>query len=142
LELILATALAISPQIVINEPLETTIVNEARIVGIDPTLALAIAQVESGMNPNVIGLHGERSSFQLHPKYHRVVKDERKNIRVALTYLKALETTCKGYPGLSYIACYNYGTARKLNHPMLFPYVQKVMKEMNRRKVQQYLVAG
>lgn len=110
------------------------IVSEARRAGVDPHLALAIATVESNMNPDAIGGMGEVGLFQLRPEYHAVSRGAtRSNIRLAMKYLAQLKRQCARY-GDAFFVCYNYGPARKLNHPRQFPYYRKVMTVLDRTK--------
>jgi soluble lytic murein transglycosylase-like protein len=116
------------------DTLESQITKSARHAGVDPTLALAIAEVESGMNPDAVGALGEIGLFQLRPEYHAVKKgDVRHNIDAATKYLAYLKRKCGGY-GDAFFVCYNYGTARPLKHPRLFPYYLKVKMVQARRR--------
>jgi soluble lytic murein transglycosylase-like protein len=114
-----------------NHPMvKAEIVTQIRVIalehGVDPDLAVAIATVESRIEPNTVGLKGEIGLFQLRPEYHPVVKgDVLNNIRTAIRYLAELKVSCASY-GEAYFVCYNYGPSRKLNHPTLFPYYKRV----------------
>lgn len=108
------------------------IVTSALKNGIDPTLALAIAEVESGYNPDVIGSLGEIGVFQLRPEFHSVIRNNTKhNIDTATKYLAELWHKCAHY-GDAYFVCFNYGSARRLKHPRLFPYYVKVKAAQKR----------
>ncbi len=112
---------------------EQQIVQAARHAGVSPSLALAIADVESGGNPNAVGSLGELGVFQLRPEFHSVTKgDTRGNIELGVRYLAALKRQCASY-GDAYFVCFNYGTARRLVYPRLFPYYQKVKLALQRR---------
>lgn len=114
--------------------LEQRIVAAATSKGIDPNLALAIAEVESQFRVDAIGGLGEIGVFQMRPEFHPVVKGRpMQNIDVAIEYLAHLQAKCAGY-GEAFFVCYNYGTARRLKHPTLFPYYAKVRLVMERRK--------
>lgn len=103
--------------------------------GVDPHLALAIATVESGMNPKAIGSLGEIGLFQLRPEYHDVIQgDIRNNIEVAVKYLAELKVRCK-YLGNEFFICYNYGPKRLLKYPRKTKYYAKVSRELKRRKL-------
>lgn len=113
--------------------IERIIVQSANAHGINPKLALAIAEVESRMNPNAIGKIGEIGLFQLRPEFHQV---EGGNVRLqanaAMRYLAHLKRECSQY-GDAYFVCFNYGPTRPLKHPRLFPYYKKVSLVMARR---------
>jgi hypothetical protein len=121
------------------QDIKSLIVTEANRQGFDADLALAIAEVESRLNPNARGTHGEVGVFQLHPGYHAVSTDVRSNVRTAIRYLKELQVTCASY-GEAFFVCFNYGTARRLKHPKLFPYFKKVQVVI--RKHRQTYVAS
>lgn len=103
--------------------------------GVNPDLAVAIAEVESELNERAVGALGEIGLFQLRPEYHRVVKgNTRQNIEAAMAYLADLQRTCSSY-GDAYFVCFNYGTARRLRYPKLYPYYLKVMAARTRRQM-------
>lgn len=102
--------------------------------GVDPDLAVAIAEVESGLNPHAVGSMGEIGVFQLRPEFHPVSrKSQTHNIDVALRYLARLQHECSMY-GDAYFVCFNYGQARKLKYPRLFPYYRKVKAMQAKRE--------
>lgn len=114
--------------------IERYIVQEAKRNGIDPSLALAIAEVESRFNPHAVGSIGEIGLFQLRPEFHPVVPGRvRHNIRVATQYLAQLKRQCAHY-GEAYFVCFNYGPSRKLKYPQLFPYYSKVKAAQVKRQ--------
>lgn len=106
--------------------IKRTIVQVAKQEGIEPELALAIAQVESQFNAEMVGGLGEIGVFQLRPEFHRVSRDSRTNIVTGIRYLRTLKRQCKSY-GDAYFVCFNYGQAKRLKYPRLFPYYKKVM---------------
>lgn len=113
--------------------IERVIVQSAKAHGINPHLALAIAEVESQMNPNAVGSVGEIGLFQLRPEYHRVVRGNISlNVNTAMKYLARLKRECSHY-GDAFFVCYNYGPSRPLRHPKLFPYYKKVQLILTRR---------
>jgi soluble lytic murein transglycosylase-like protein len=116
------------------QTIEQKITRAAIRNGVDPSLALAIAQVESRMDDSLVGDLGEVGLFQLRPEFHPVVKGATDhNIDLAVKYLAALKSRCRSY-GDAYFVCYNYGTARKLKYPKLFPYYKKVkLAQQNQR---------
>lgn len=96
--------------------------------GIDGDLAVAVAQVESKMNPEAIGLLKEVGLFQLRPEYHNVKRGKVvQNIYVAIEYIKEIKEKFKDYPQDSYVVHYNLGPHyRRLNYPLRFIYFTKV----------------
>jgi hypothetical protein len=109
-----------------REDIEKKIERAALTHGIDPALALAIATVESNLNPEAVGSLGEIGIFQLRPEFHSVVPGQvDHNIEVAVRYLADLKRRCAHY-GEAFFVCFNYGTARRLKYPELFPYYRKV----------------
>lgn len=105
---------------------ENQIIEAALDNGIDPSLALAMAEVESKFDERAVGSLGEIGLFQLRPEFHPVIKGQsRHNVEVAMKYLAELQSRCGNY-GDAYFVCFNYGTKRKLKHPRLFPYYRKV----------------
>jgi soluble lytic murein transglycosylase-like protein len=115
-----------------RKQIERHIVMVAKAHGVDPYLALAIAEVESGMNPKMIGRIGEIGLFQLRPEYHRtLIGDVRANVYVAIRYLAKLKRDCAHY-GRAFYICYNLGPNYRrrdglpIQHPTLFSYYKKV----------------
>lgn len=101
--------------------------------GIEPDLAVAIAVVESGLNPNAVGDAGEIGLFQLRPEYHRVKPgDVKNNIDVAMKYLGYLKSVCGPKYRDAWIICYNLGPnyPRDIQHPNRFPYYIKVKRKI------------
>lgn len=102
--------------------------------GIDPNLALAIAEVESQFNPSMVGALGEVGVFQLRPQFHSVVQgDVKQNIDTAMVYLARLKHRCRRY-GDAFFVCYNYGPSRRLARPNEVPYYRKVKAAQLRRQ--------
>jgi membrane-bound lytic murein transglycosylase MltF len=106
--------------------------------GIDPKIAVSVASVESGFNPTVIGITGDIGVFQLNPRSFPTytVKDLQNpetNIRLGVQYLAYVKSKCSIKDDLGWLVCFNYGpkNARKVKHPLLFPYVKKVYFTMN-----------
>ncbi len=110
--------------------------------GIDPNLAVAIATVESNLNPNTVGLLNEQGLFQLRPEYHPVAKgDIRGNIQAAMLYLTRLKKSCASY-GDAFFVCFNLGEYKKIRYPTKFPYYSKVMKVVESRRASRRLVVN
>lgn len=115
--------------------------------GIDPKVALAVAEVESRYNAKAIGGAGEIGLFQIHPTVAKKLGYTKKqllrpatNIRVGLRMLRDAKATCIYRGGLTYLVCYNYGraNAKKIKHPNSFPYVRKVREKIQRLKHEEY----
>lgn len=115
----------------------------AEVAGIDPDLAVAIATIESGLNPNAVGSsHGELGLFQLRPEYHSTIAgNARHNMLVGIAYLLELKTRFKPKYGSAWFVAFNYGPTKvqKLKAPQETAYYHKVMREVNKLKVQRYL---
>ena len=102
--------------------------------GMDPSICVSVAAVESQFNPNVIGITGDVGIFQLQrasfPKYTlKELLDPKLNVRLGVEYLAKTKAHCKYKNDLDWLVCYNYGitnTARHVKHPNLFPYVKRV----------------
>jgi len=102
---------------------------EAKKQGVDPLLAISIAQVESSMNPKAVGPVGELGLFQLRPEYHgENVADINHNIAEGIRYLKELQSTCP-LQGDYFVICFNQGHRRHPKHPEKHPYYRKVIRE-------------
>lgn len=104
------------------------IVTTAIAHGVDPQVALAIVEVESSFNPKARGSKGEVGLFQLHPKYHKVSRDEYTNIKTAIAYIAHIEPRCRAKYGQAWIVCYNYGPTRTLKAPEKTRYYKKVTR--------------
>jgi soluble lytic murein transglycosylase-like protein len=110
--------------------------------GLDPDIAVAIATVESGLNPNAVGGLGEIGLFQLRPEYHRVIKHNgNHNILVGVAYLVELKTKWAGKYGDAWFVLYNYGPHNVPKHPRQTVYYSRVMKELGRLKAARYLAS-
>lgn len=77
-----------------NQDVKSMIVRIANEVGVDPAIALAIAQQESGFNPNAVGDGGKSFGlFQIHSDFHPDYKggtDPEANARYGLSLFKRL----------------------------------------------------
>lgn len=117
----------------------TLIIFYAKLLNFDPNVALAVAKVESNLNPSVVGKAGEVGLFQLKPQFViGVSKNElfnpHTNIITGIQRLKEEKEKCSHKAKLNYLVCYNYGrtNAKKVMSPDTFPYVLKVTKEYNK----------
>lgn len=77
-----------------RQDVQSMIVNIAQQEGVDPSLALAVAQQESGFNPSVVGDGGKSFGlFQIHQPSHPDYKggtNPEANARYGIRYLKNL----------------------------------------------------
>lgn len=77
-----------------RQDVQSMIVNIAQQEGVDPSLALAVAQQESGFNPNAVGDGGNSFGlFQIHKPSHPDYKggtNPEANARYGIRYLKNL----------------------------------------------------
>jgi soluble lytic murein transglycosylase-like protein len=112
-------------------------------VGIDPDFAVAVATVESGLNPKAVGSLGEVGLFQLRPEYHNVKKGNTShNTRVALSYMMQLKSRYSGKYGSAWFVLYNYGPYNAPKRPTETKYYKKVMRELGKIKTKQYLASN
>lgn len=109
--------------------------------GIDPQLSLAVAKVESSLNPKAIGPLGEIGLFQLRPEYFKKYTinqlfDPRINIKLGIKHIYEKKKICKHQDNYSYILCYNLGEggASRVKHPKKFPYYKKIMQTLETLK--------
>jgi hypothetical protein len=107
---------------------QSLITHEAAIQGLEPAIALAVAEVESNFRPNAVGKHGERGIFQLHPKYHSDF-----SIQNGVKTLIYWQKVC-GSKTEKFVNCYNRGT-RPVRNPMRTPYYRKFIKAYQKYKV-------
>jgi hypothetical protein len=121
-----------------RDEIEQAITISAVEHGVDPRLAVAIAEVESRLQADAVGTLGELGLFQLRPEFHDVKPGAtRENIDVATAYLAQLKRQCRAY-GDAYFVCFNYGPARKLKWPHKADYYLKVKAVQRRRTEERY----
>jgi membrane-bound lytic murein transglycosylase MltF len=109
---------------------EGLIRQEARRQGLNEELALAVAMVESSMNPTAKGPYGEIGLFQLRPEYAEVaIYNPKDNIREGIRQLIYWSKQC---PVKEFVICYNSGK-RHPKFPKLHPYYKRVMKALVQR---------
>jgi soluble lytic murein transglycosylase-like protein len=114
----------------------------AKLVDIDPDIAVAIGTVESGINPQAVGGMGEIGVFQLRPEYHPVIKGNyRHNILVGVAYLAEVKAKCAKF-GDAWFVCFNYGPYNKLKRPHETVYYKRVMKALSQIKFKRYVVGN
>lgn len=115
--------------------------------GIEPDYAVAIATVESSLNPKAIGQLGEIGLFQLRPEYHDVRLGQTKhNIKVAVNYLKEIRELWEPKVGNAWFVMYNCGPYRPprvfAENPRATRYYKKVMREVSRIRTKRYLAVN
>jgi hypothetical protein len=111
-----------------NADIAFDIAAEATKQGIDPKIAIAVATVESGLNPKAVGKAGEVGVFQLHPSFFKAT-NTRQNIRLGIKHLAYWKAHCPVREGYEWVTCYNQGS-RHPKYPKLFPYYKKVAAVM------------
>lgn len=129
--IILAGILALSIAIAATAraDIKAAIIEEAQAQGVDPVLALAVAQVESNFDPNAVGSLGEVGLYQLRPEFFDIEHgDVKGNIEQGVANLKRVQALCQPKYGDAFYICHNYGPNRKLVAPRKVPYFQKVEK--------------
>lgn len=119
----------------------TMILHYCSIYGVDPVLAISVAQVESGMNVNAEGPTHDIGLFQLNPNtFRKYTKkqlfDPELNIKLGIEYLAIVREESIPRDGYSWVINYNLGSNKgnKVKHPKLFPYYKKVAEQMNQLK--------
>lgn len=101
---------------------------EARQAGLNPDLAVAVARVESGLNPWKVGRLGEVGLFQIRPEFAKQnVFTIEGNVREGVRQLTYWRARCPIQQSFYWVACYNQGK-RHPRHPELLPYVRKVAR--------------
>lgn len=108
---------------------KSLIAHEASLQGLDPAVALAVAEVESNYNPKATGKHGEVGLFQLHPKWHKNPSyDVNENIKDGVSHLIYWRTHCPTKKDMTYVVCFNRGT-RPVVNPKTAPYYKKFIRQ-------------
>lgn len=125
------------------------VVHEARDLGVDPSLALALAHAESSFDPKALSHKGARGVMQIMPATARgeygiepdMLWDPRTNIRLGLHFLNRLIRRYEGRTDLA-LSYYNGGSrVGRLPHARVIPatrrYVSRVQKleTMYRRRL-------
>lgn len=110
----------------------TNLVNEIRLearkVGIDEDLAVAIAKAESSLNPRARGSKGEVGLFQLRG-VTLAYYDPKRNIAEGIRRLAVFKKDCQDM-GPYWIICYNQGPSKRPRYPYLHSYYKHVMKAL------------
>jgi soluble lytic murein transglycosylase-like protein len=104
----------------------------ARELGLDPRLAVALGEVESGFNPEAVSPKGAIGVLQLMPRFFCkeleidvcMLYDPDENIRMGLEYLKSLLERFKNDIELS-LAAYNSGPRRVVEADYAIPPIEE-----------------
>lgn len=114
------------------------ILQYSSIYGVNPVLALAVAQVESGFNPSVVSQTFDYGVFQLNRGSFKGYSEEQlldpeTNVKLGIKYLKTMQKECVHQEGIDFLVCWNYGirNAKRVKHASLFPFVKKVRRAMH-----------
>lgn len=121
---------------------ESEIRQAALEYNVDPDLAVAIATVESSLNPNAKGALGEQGLFQLRPEFFGDTQNNwRRNIRLGVKYLALCRRVCSPHFGSAWPVCFNRGPYRTSDvNPRATSYYKKVSKEWARIKAKRAYV--
>lgn len=124
------------------------IISQAQVQGVDPDLAVAVAEVESGVRVEATGLLGEVGIFQIRPEFQPSLTKEqlrrpKTNIRVGIRMIKRFQEDCFHKKDIYFVICFNFGPANagKVKNPDKFPYVVKVKEEMRRLREERALAS-
>lgn len=102
---------------------------EAVHQGLNPDIAVAVARIESALNPHARGKKGEIGLFQLQPAYVPYTRQQLLNPRInakeGVKQLLYYRVHCPSQVGNTWITCFNQGQNRKPVHPELLPYYKK-----------------
>ncbi len=110
--------------------------------GIDPNLALAVAEVESGLKPDATGKAGEIGLFQLHPRFHPTASYKvKENIDLGIKTLLFWQHNCPTKTNFTFVNCYNRGY-KSAPFPRRTPYYKKVMIAYKKRQQSPSLRVG
>jgi hypothetical protein len=108
---------------------QNQIIQEANAQGVPSSIALGVAQRESGFNPNARGAAGELGTFQLMPQFFPGAADPNQNISLGVGYLKSLYLQFGDWT--TALAAYNWGpgnvSSGKPWPSQVWNYVQSVL---------------
>ena len=113
--------------------------SEAMKQGLDPDVALAVAKIESSLNPKAVGALGEVVLFQIRHEfvtgYTRIALfDPKINAKVGIQQLLYYKKTCFTNTANTFVVCYNAGLNRRPKYPTLLPYYKKFQKALAENK--------
>lgn len=121
--------------IVANADIKETIIHAAIEQGLDPAVALAIAEVESTFNPKATGKAGEVGLFQLHPRFFKNPSYEvDANVKQGVQHLLYWQKRCPTKKSKTWVNCYNRGY-RSVVNPKTTPYYRKFIKAYQKHSV-------
>lgn len=103
-----------------------TIKAEATSAGVDQSLAVAVAIVESGLEPRATGALGEQGLFQIKSGGSYGVIE---NTRLGIRQLSFWKSNCPVKENNQWLICYNSGF-RHPKHPEENAYYKKVIETM------------
>lgn len=99
----------------------------AKKYSIDKALISAIIEIESGGNPNAIGLYGEVGLMQLHPNtFPDGPVEIAKNIMTGVSYLASIKEKKSPKYGCHWPIFYNTGPNLELENPSDHSYFKKI----------------
>lgn len=120
-----------------NMVLLSLILQYSAIYGVDPLLAVSVAQVESGFNVNCVSATHDYGLYQLNAATFRryttkQLMDPELNIKLGIQYLAEVRDESAHQKGYEWVINYNLGTVKgnKVRYPKLFPYYKKVKEQM------------
>ena len=93
--------------------IQNQIIQTANSQGVPSSIALAVAQQESGFNQGAVGSAGELGVFQLEPQYFPGASDLNTNISTGISYLKQLYQQFGDWA--TALAAYNWGPTNLAN---------------------------
>jgi hypothetical protein len=100
--------------------------------------AIAIAKLESNLNPSAVGALGEVGLFQVRPQYFKTSWQLDQQIRLGIEALGTIKARCVRDLGQNWVSCWNIGVSgalrRKGRKPG--PYVLKYIKLVQETKQQ------
>jgi soluble lytic murein transglycosylase-like protein len=109
--------------------IQAQIIQQANAQGVPSSIALGVAQQESGFNPNAVGSAGELGTFQLMPQYFPGAEDPDSNISMGVGYLAQLYKEFGDWG--TALAAYNWGpgnvSSGKPWPNVVWNYVQSVL---------------
>lgn len=111
-----------------TEAIRNIIKKEAIKQGLDPEVALAVAQLESGLDPRAVGPRQEIGLFQIRPEYSKINRiqlfDPKLNAKEGVRILLFYKTYCPTKKDFLWVQCFNQGL-RNPKYPELLPYYKK-----------------
>jgi soluble lytic murein transglycosylase-like protein len=120
-----------------KEAIIALIIAYSKIFGVDPQVAISVAEVESKFNVSAVGGLGEVGLFQIRPEFYPMFTRKQlaipeTNIMLGVQKIALYQKTCFHKNDINFLICYNYGpaNAKKVKYPHLFPYIKKVKAQM------------